>query len=78
MLSLFAPAIALALVAAGAGRVMFPGRGRWWVHAAIHAAVGAAVLILGLWYFGVDGKMATYTALVAAIATSQWLCSAWR
>jgi len=79
LLSFAAPAMAVALVVAGAGRVMFPGRGRWWTHAAIHAVTGLVVLALGLWHFGVDGKMATYAALVAAIATSLWLCSkAWR
>jgi len=79
LLSFMAPAIALALAVAAAGRLMFPGRGRWWIHAAIHAVAGVGVLVLGLRYFGVDGKMATYAALVAAIATSQWLCSkAWR
>jgi hypothetical protein len=78
-LSFIAPAVALALVVAAAGRVMYPGRGRWWVHAICHATAGAVVLLLGLWIFGVDGKMATYAALVVAVATSQWLCSgAWR
>jgi hypothetical protein len=28
----------------------------------------------GLWYFGVDGKMATYAALVVVVAPCQWLC----
>ena len=52
---------------------------RWWVQAAINFGVGVAVLAAGLWHFGVDGKMATYAALVAAIATAQWLGSrAWK
>jgi len=42
---------------------------------AINFTVGAAVLAAGLWHFGVDGKMATYAGLVAAIATAQWLCT---
>jgi hypothetical protein len=38
-----------------------------------------AVLASGLWWFGRDGKMATYTALVIAVATCQWLSGrAWR
>jgi hypothetical protein len=79
LLNFVAPALALALLVASAARVMFPARGRWGVHVAIDAAVGVAVLILGLWHFGVDGKMVTYATLVAAVATSQWLCSrAWR
>jgi hypothetical protein len=45
----------------------------WWAQFVINFLVGAAVLAAGLWHFGVDGKMATYSALVAAIATAQWL-----
>jgi hypothetical protein len=30
------------------------------------------VLLGGLWFFGHDGKMATYAALVLACASSQW------
>ena len=48
---------------------------RWWAQLAINAAVGTAVLAAGLWHFGVDGKMATYAALVVAIASAQWLCA---
>jgi hypothetical protein len=37
------------------------------------------VLAAGLWWFGHDGKMATYAALAVAVATSQWLAGrAWR
>jgi hypothetical protein len=35
--------------------------------------VSGAVLALGLWYYGRDGKMATYSAMVLAAASSQWL-----
>jgi hypothetical protein len=28
---------------------------------------------LGLWYFGHDGKMATYIGMVLLCASSQWL-----
>jgi hypothetical protein len=48
---------------------------RWWAQAAINFTVGVAALALGLWHFGVDGKMATYAGLVVAVATAQWLCS---
>lgn len=51
----------------------------WWSQAAINFIVGAAALLLGLWYFGHDGKMATYAALVLGCATSQWLMGrSWR
>ena len=40
--------------------------------AAINSAVGVLVLLVGLWFFGRDGKMATYAALVTLVALSQW------
>ncbi len=40
--------------------------------AAINFGVSLAVLLLGLWWFGRDGKMATYAAMAVACATSQW------
>ena len=45
----------------------------------INSLVGIAALALGLWFYGVDGKMMTYAALVAAQAASQFvLLRAWR
>jgi len=45
----------------------------------VQAAVGAAVLLAGLWVFGRDGKMLTYAALVLAGASCQWLLQrGWR
>ena len=40
---------------------------------AINFIVSASILGLGLWYFGRDGKMATYAAMTFLCATSQWL-----
>jgi hypothetical protein len=41
--------------------------------------VGALVLLAGLWWFGRDAKMATYTALVLVMALCQWVLSrGWR
>jgi hypothetical protein len=82
LVSFFLPALFLALLLAGAGRLAW-GRGqparRAWRHAAINFAVGAAVLAAGLALSGRDGAMATYAALVAAVATSQWwLSGGWR
>ena len=48
---------------------------RWWAQAAINFTAGTAALAAGLWHFGVDGKMATYAAMAAAVASAQWLCS---
>lgn len=77
-----APALAVALLVAGAARIAGPRQAQvrsWWVQAAINSIVGVAILAAGLWYFGVDGKMLTYAALVVAVATCQWVCNrAWR
>ena len=40
--------------------------------AAINFVAGAAALGLGLWFFGRDGKMASYAVLLVVAATSQW------
>ncbi|RZL90671.1 MAG: hypothetical protein EOP82_15115 [Variovorax sp.] len=40
---------------------------------------GLLVLAAGLWFFGRDGRMATYAAMVAVCGTVQWwLLRAWR
>jgi hypothetical protein len=77
-----APAVAVAILVALAARVVLPGPTagtRWWVQAAINSIAGLLALAAGLWHFGVDGKMATYAALVVAVASCQWVCTrAWR
>ncbi|MES3003589.1 MAG: hypothetical protein V4787_23045 [Pseudomonadota bacterium] len=77
-----APALAVALLVALGARLVLPRQAvarAWWSDTAINSIVGMAVLATGLWHFGVDGKMATYAALVVAIATCQWgLGRAWR
>jgi hypothetical protein len=82
ILGFCAPALAVAFLIAGGARVFMrtgPFAGSWWVHAAINSIVGVLVLGAGLWYFGVDGKMATYAGLAVAVASTQWvLCRAWR
>jgi len=51
----------------------------WWAQAAINFVVGVAVLLVGLWLWSRDGKMAAYALLVLTLATSQWLLSrGWR
>ena len=76
LLNFAAPAAAVALaVALGARFIMpkpAPGRG-WRAHAAINFAAGLLALGAGLAWFGRDGKMATYAALVGAVALSQWI-----
>jgi hypothetical protein len=45
----------------------------------INAIVGIVALALGLWFYGVDGKMMSYTALVLVQALSQFVqLRAWR
>ena len=82
LLSFAAPALALAALLVLAGPLLLR-RSRplvaWWVQLLLNSAVGVAVLALGLWQFGVDGKMATYAALVFAVAAAQWAGSGgWR
>jgi len=76
-----APAFFVALAVVFGSRIAGGGALRlsWWTHFAINFTVGVAVLALGLWHFGVDAKMATYAALVGAVATAQWMGSqAWK
>jgi len=82
LLSFAAPALAVAFLVALGARIALPGptaARSWWGQGAVNALVGVLVLAAGLWHFGVDGKMATYAALVVAVASCQWACSrAWR
>lgn len=82
LLSFAAPAFAVACVIAWAGRWLGPKgaeRPGWLASTAINFIAGLAVLGAGLWYFGRDGKMATYAAMVLVMATSQWLAGrGWR
>ncbi len=82
LMNLLAPALFVAIVTPLVARVLIRKSSvaiAWWSQVAINFVVGAAALVLGLWYFGHDGKMATYTALVLGCATSQWLMArGWR
>lgn len=44
-----------------------------WAQVMVNFAVCLAVLLAGLMFFGRDGKLATYAALVICAATSQWV-----
>ncbi len=79
LLSFALPALGVGAIVALAARWMLPQRPGWWRSFVLNSAVGLAVLAAGLWYFGRDGKMATYLALVAVVATTQWLAGrGWR
>ena len=45
---------------------------RLFVAWALLTAAGLLVLVAGLWWFGRDGKMATYAALVVAMGALGW------
>ena len=61
---------------------------RWWLPLAswsllkqtlVGGVLGTVVLAGGLVLWGIDGKMATYSALVIVCGTAQWLmCKGWR
>jgi hypothetical protein len=82
LLNFVAPAWAVGLlVAAVAPMVMKRARPHhsWLTQGAINSGAGVLALLVGLALFGRDGKMATYTAMVLACASSQWLTAkAWR
>lgn len=73
-----APAVAVAVLVALGARMVLPGPATTrplWLQTAMNSTVGVLVLAAGLWHFGVDGKMATYAALVIAVASCQWVSS---
>lgn len=82
LLNFAAPALVVGLLVAAAGRWLLRRGGAvlgWWSNLALNWLAGLAVLGAGLAWFGRDGAMATYAALVGVIASCQWLASrAWR
>lgn len=82
LLNFLAPALWVAVLVALAARIFMkkrPVASALYAQVAINFVVGAAVLVLGLWFFGHDGKMATYTGMALLCATSQWfMLRGWR
>ena len=80
-LNFAAPAAFLAVLMPLLARLILRGkqaRMKLWVQMLVTFAVCLAVLLAGLMFFGRDGKMVTYAALVLCAATSQWvMCKAW-
>ena len=75
LLNFVAPALALAAVLACLAPVFMKNKAL--AHSrtmqfAINFVVGVLALLAGLVLFGRDGKMASYAALVLAMASSQW------
>lgn len=76
LLNFLAPALAVGLLLALAGHFFgrkMPAAPGLTAQVAINCVAGALVLVLGLWFFGSDGKVATYGAMLVAVASSQWL-----
>ena len=77
LLNFFAPALCVAVLLALFARVFMKNRPValvWHAHLAINLIVCMVPLMLGLWFFGRDGKMATYAAMVLAGAAAQtWM-----
>lgn len=80
LLNFMAPAALLALLLVVMARLFFgffrskkPFVQTWWAQAAIIFVVNVVVLTAGLLFFGHDGKMLTYAALVLGAAFCQWL-----
>ncbi len=80
LLNFMAPAALLALLLVVMARLFFglfkskkPFFKTWWAQAAIIFVVNVIILTAGLLFFGHDGKMLTYAALVLGAAFCQWL-----
>ena len=82
LLNFAAPAAFVAALMLLFSRILWSKRPQalmWWSQLAINFAVCLTASVLGLWFFGRDGMMATYGALVLACATSQWVMQrGWR
>ena len=75
LLNFAAPAACVALLMTLVSRIFIrrqPLAPVFWAQCAINFIVSLFVLVAGLWFFGRDGKMASYAALVVCCATSQW------
>jgi len=77
LLNFVAPALCVGLLVAVAARLGLrpgPRAPGFWRQVALNGVAGMAVLFGGLLWLGRDGKMATYAALVVAVASSQaWM-----
>lgn len=76
LLNFAAPAFAVAVLMPVFARLMVASTAAtpaYSVQMAINFAASLAVLLAGLWFWGRDGKMATYAAMVLVCATTQWL-----
>jgi hypothetical protein len=76
LLNFVAPALWLALLLPLGARLLLkkrPAAATFWTETVVNFAANLLVLLVGLWFFGHDGKMVTYVGMVLVCATSQWL-----
>lgn len=76
LLNFVAPAFFVSVVLALATRLLMKGKvgtAGLWVQAGINFLAGVAVLAAGIVFYGRDGMMWTYAALVVVCGTGQWL-----
>ena len=75
LLNFAAPAVFIALLVVLLARIFARKQAValvWYAQAAINCIVCLFLMLAGLWYFGRDGTIASYTAMVLGCATSQW------
>ena len=75
LLNFAAPAVFIALLVVLLARIFVRKQAValvWYAQAAINLVVCLFLMLAGLWYFGRDGTIASYTAMVFGCATSQW------
>ena len=78
LLNFLAPALAVASALALLGPMILeksPAAPGWIAQTAINFAASIIPLGLGLWYFGRDGKMVSYAAMLVCCTVSQALAS---
>ena len=74
LLNFAAPAIVVGLFLAYSSLIFYRNAAlarTGYAQAAINSVAGIVALVIGLWFFGRDGKMATYGAMVVFCAASQ-------
>ena len=80
LLNFMAPAVAVGAFLALFGPILMSKRPEaqvFIVQVAINSIAGLLVLVLGLWFFGNDGKMATYAAMLLFCTAAQASSGRW-
>jgi len=78
LFSFMAPAIFMSVILAAGARLVWHKKAHllpWYHMASVNALLGILVLALGLVLLGQDGRMGTYSVLVLAMGSCQWLMS---